>query len=1558
MVPVRRRILWRARFTCSGQPDAIGAAVPLGGATLDSSPLSDARDWAAPGSHPTPPPTLTSPSSDPASGDTTVVMSPSSNRFSSGQILGNRYRIVSLLGRGGMGEVWQAYDLKLQVEVALKSILPGRFAGDGGREVLRNEVRSAREVISPNVCRIFDLVEQDGREFVSMEYIDGKTLLSLLRERAPLPIPEATRIAAQFLSGLEAIHQAGLVHRDVKPENIMITRTGRVLLMDFGIAKGLTEDQRGTIAGTPAYMAPEQSRGEAIDARADIFAAGVTLAEMIAPAGLHDHTTRKSIWDAVRHEPVHLFDSPWRRVLERAVAAQITERYASARELVRALEDVPQRIEGAEDKRPYPGLASFSEKDAEFFFGRELDVEAVWKKLQRSSLLALIGASGAGKTSFLHAGLIPAMPEGWRQIVIRPSSAPFAALGQALVPELAGDVEATRALVRLDDPKQALLAVGRWRAAHAQVLLICDQFEELFTLCRPEVQTGFADLLGRLAIQADVHVLLSMRDDFLLHCHGHPRLAPISSDLTMLGPPTGSTLRRALVQPSLLCGYRFEDEALADQMLDAVVGERGALPLVAFAASRLWENRDRERGLLTRAAYEGIGGVSGALAQHAEATLERIGPERESIVREIFRNLVTSHGTRAVTEVEELLSVFGDQAAAGEVLRELLAARLLTSFEIEVEGGQRHRRVEVVHESLLAQWPRLVRWQTQDADSAQFRDQLRQQAQLWNERGRAEDLLWAGNSYRDFVVWRERYPGALTATEEQYAQAMTVRAERLRRRRRRILTGSFATLAVVLAAMTLLWVRAQMAERRSEARRLLALGRLEMPSNPTGALAYATTSLEIQDSPEVRRFVMETLATGPPGFALDEKAKVPGGPWPHLVLDWSPDGRWIAVAQVDGTAKVWPQDGGDPVVLMNCGTVQFAQRRNTLVSLGDDGWQLRSLPEGRELPFPKYLKRFSGPEWRCRGFLKDDVLLVRVLQNGDRTRLRFGRWGYESGAVRESATIELSPAAAAYDPTGHRFSYHQDGKIYALALDSLDAAAPRVVGRFDGPISLRSSVIQPGGGLVASITKSPFTKADVGAEIWSIDKPSEKPLWSIAAGFDYSEPKFDATGRWFGAPALLPAESAIWDLNVEPGAKPLQCFLPRALLASGVKQGRGRSMNSVGFSPDGAFAAVVFGDNTVAVFPLDRPAPRKLYEHSMVCCAVQFSPDGRFLASGSNDGTLRTWTVDPNGSPASRLLCERVQDKLGLVGYGGGDRIYQLDISRDGKWIVGMCNWGSIVAVPSDGSGPVVLGGFRMFPTAAVMAPDRMQVAVVGVPQESRKPVVRLWELGSGAVRTLDPVAGGVTGKIQWLVFLPQGRLLVASTEGLFDWNLDDSRSRLLRSGAVRPQLLADQRHLVCAVEHPDRPESDRQEIGVLDLADESWHHVTSSTLEHSYVFSANGTHYAILDNTGGSAVVCAGDVDMMKWTLGEPHVLAVIADGIAALDIHPNGSLVAMGVMDGSVRIVEIPEGPPLQLLEHDKFIDHLHALTNVRAVQDENVSEGYRLVAERFPGWRPAKP
>ena len=549
----------------------------------------------------------------------------------------------------------------------------------------------------------------------------------------------------------------------------------------------------------------------------------------------------------------------------------------------RALED---------DRDPYPGLAAFTEADAEFFFGREAEIAKMWRKLTSRRLLAVIGPSGVGKSSLLRAGLLPAAPGGWGTLVCQPGEGPFASLARALAPEFEGDPEAISKLVDIGDETAAVAIVSRWRERHEQALLVVDQFEELFTLNPPEVQERFAKLLARLARDADVHVLLSMRDDFLYRCHDHDALMPIFSELTPVKVPSPEDLRRALVQPAARLGYSFDDDGLADEMLEAVTGERGALPMLAFAVERLWEKRDTEKKELTRSAYRGISGVSGALAQHAESTLTAIGQNRLPIVRELFRNLVTAEGTRATREVEDLLSVFPDpqREEAEQVLRRLIDARLLTSFEEEaVEGNAGHHRVEVVHESLLTSWPRLVRWQTQDADAAQLRDQLRQAARIWEEHNRSDDMLWTGSAYREFASWRERYPGGLTDMEEAFGDAMTALAGRRRRRRRLAAAAALVVLAGIASVLGLMWRKSLDEARRAEAQKLIALGQLELDSYPTAAVAYALASLELADNLTARLLAIEALWKGPTAFTLNEEGVQ------HA--KFSPDGRHLVQAQ-------------------------------------------------------------------------------------------------------------------------------------------------------------------------------------------------------------------------------------------------------------------------------------------------------------------------------------------------------------------------------------------------------------------------------------------------------------------------------------------------------------------------------------------------------------------------------------------------------------------------------------------------------------------------------------
>lgn len=200
-----------------------------------------------------------------------------------GQVLAERYRLSALLGVGGMGEVYRANDLVLEEDVALK-FLPARYADNP--DLMRrfvNEVRVARQVTHPNVCRVHDITQSEGRSILSMEYIDGEDLSSLLRRIGRPPEEKAYEFAQQLCSGLAAIHDKGLLHRDLKPSNVMIDGRGNVKLADFGlaaVADKLTAREYGD--GTPAYMAPEQANGEEVTEQSDIYALGLVLYELIS----------------------------------------------------------------------------------------------------------------------------------------------------------------------------------------------------------------------------------------------------------------------------------------------------------------------------------------------------------------------------------------------------------------------------------------------------------------------------------------------------------------------------------------------------------------------------------------------------------------------------------------------------------------------------------------------------------------------------------------------------------------------------------------------------------------------------------------------------------------------------------------------------------------------------------------------------------------------------------------------------------------------------------------------------------------------------------------------------------------------------------------------------------------------------------------------------------------------------------------------------------------------------------------------------------------------------
>jgi predicted Ser/Thr protein kinase len=265
--------------------------------------------------------------------------------FTPGTILADRYRVIGLLGRGGMGEVYRADDLKLGQPVALK-FLPKALAEDSvRRERLFAEVRIARQVSHPNICRVYDISEIEGRHFLTMEYIDGEDLASLLKRIGSLHGPKALDVARQMCAGLAAAHDKGVLHRDLKPANVMIDGRGHVRITDFGLAVAAGEDvPEADVSGTPPYMAPEQFAGKGASVRSDIYALGLVFYEVFTGRRAFEAKTlaelrakKETSSPTAPSEIARDIDPIVERVILRCIEKDPRQRPASAAQIAAAL---------------------------------------------------------------------------------------------------------------------------------------------------------------------------------------------------------------------------------------------------------------------------------------------------------------------------------------------------------------------------------------------------------------------------------------------------------------------------------------------------------------------------------------------------------------------------------------------------------------------------------------------------------------------------------------------------------------------------------------------------------------------------------------------------------------------------------------------------------------------------------------------------------------------------------------------------------------------------------------------------------------------------------------------------------------------------------------------------------------------------------------------------------------------------------------------------------------------------------------------------------------------
>ena len=761
------------------------------------------------------------------------------------------YEVEDLLGQGGYGVVYRARQSAVMREVAIKVILPKYANSPEFIRRFESEAQVVARLEHPHIVPLYDYWREPDSAYLVMRYLRGGSLRDIIDNQGKLPSEVAGKVLEQVGAALTFAHRNGVVHRDVKADNILMDDDGNAYLSDFGIAKEVGADagSQGTIEGTPAYLAPEQIRGGEVGPQSDVYAFGIMLYEMLSGKRPFAELTLATLVYKHLNEPLPMIDHDelnlppaFNAIIQRATAKDPEERYPDAWTLVQEFQKTLRQgsatveleleeldfaeFELLETKNPYKGLRAFQQADASDFFGRTAMIQRVLDRLQEpvveNNFLAVIGPSGSGKSSLVKAGVLPALRSGripgsdnWFYAEMVPGEVPLEEMASALLSvsssPLPGVVDTLREHV--DG-----LAIGVYEALPSKenkLLLMIDQFEELFT--RVELESDrqqFLDLILNAVNAEDspVIIIATLRADFYdrpLLYQGFGELIRARTELVL--PLNDEELAETISGPAYRVGAVLE-EGLIETITEDVREQPGALPLLQYALTELFERR--EGALLTSAAYQDIGGTLGALAKRAEEVYRRFNEAGQNMVRQMFLRLVTlgegQEDTRRRILQSELLTL-GDREVVEDVIDRFGRYRLLT---FDRDEATRSSTIEVAHEALIRRWERLREWLTESRDDVRLERELLHAATDWAASDRDASYLLQGNRLLAFEEWAESTSLRLNALELEYMSASLAarderdaieraRQERERQlemqkaRNMRIAAGIFAVAAVV-----------------------------------------------------------------------------------------------------------------------------------------------------------------------------------------------------------------------------------------------------------------------------------------------------------------------------------------------------------------------------------------------------------------------------------------------------------------------------------------------------------------------------------------------------------------------------------------------------------------------------------------------------------------------------------------------------------------------------------------------------------------------------------------
>ena len=1381
------------------------------------------------------------------------------------ELLRGRYEPLEVVGRGGEGEVIRALDHLHGRQVALK-VRP--VADDASRTSLLSEARLLLSLSPhPGLPLVREDFFVDDRYVIAMDWIEGTDLEALLELEGRPGLDPGLAIgyleqAAEALEHLRT-HNPPVVHGDVKPANLILTSSGRIVLVDFGLSSSPIENVRR--AGTAGYVAPEVAAGARPTAAADVYSFAATALALLTgkpPSGTAlrwggveperipalERTVRPSLaTDPARREAsaaglVARLERWWGAALPRGTvtlvladvgtmpardasdsvnevgrahrghgvspaddgplmvafgspqdgfnaALDLARRFGArvaaatgeaepragsyrggaasrAARLLRnadrgqvfvdegvaeAVEDqLPTEIALAQTAAatgtgawavvapglavppragacPYRGLMAFRAEDGDLFFGREDAVASILDGILDGGFMALVGASGSGKSSLVRAGLVPAYSRACKGsvVVLTPGSDPAAQLMRSL-------------------------------SGRPPSLLIVDQFEEVFTLCPDEGNRArFIDGLMDVRETGSTSVVIVLRADFYGRCANHPRLAGALADHQhLLGPMRTDELRRAIKGPARAGGLRLE-AGLVDTMLADVEGEPGALPLLSHALYESWARRDGR--LLTRAGYLAAGGVRGAIAHTAEEVFLDCSQEEQVLMRQMFLRLTelgeTTEDTRRRVPLTELNPEGDGGGEATTLLERLMVARLLVVDDDSVE---------VAHEALIREWPRLRGWLAEDRDELHALGLLRSAARSWDETGRDDADLYRGP--RLAAAQELADEGRLSRVERDFlnasrdAQTRELRMARRRARRLRILLAAVA--AALVAALIAGGVavvergRARDSAVAAEAGRLAAQSRGTAAEHPDLGLLLALEAVRLDDSIDTRGALLGALEHGSRIRTWLQEFDTPVN-----ASAFSPDGRLLATVTLNGTTlwdtATW-RPMGPPLRSSQGGwnELDFSPDGRTLAIAGVQGrvelWDVATTKKLREL-----VDRAAPPDESALAVVRyspDGSVIAAGGQEANHVTLWRAASGHVIGAPITTNPPETGGAQSiAFSPDSKRIAV--PGAPGTVGI--WDVATGRRVGEplAVGEAPVNAAIFADGGRtLIASDDSGAVSLVDVasGRRIRPPLSVGDEPAGSLALSPD---------GRLLAA-ASYAGPVLLWDVETgERFGEPL---------TSDTSPG-----NAVAFSPDGRTlvsshlrSAVVWnvsGEQVLGV-PLGGPTQQTT--------DVSFSPDGSWLVAGQFDGTANVYDT------VSRLQTLRID---------GPSIVTAVAVDADGKRIavgtidgkVQLFDAGSGEAVGS----PLVAGNAAVWQVAFSPQGQRLAVAVdpngaEGFHRQRRQGEVQLWDVASGkrVGRSLVPGAGSVLS----LAFNKDGTLLATgSYAGQLDlWDVATSTRR------------------------------------------------------------------------------------------------------------------------------------------------------------------------------------